>query len=711
MRRILLGAATVIVLAGIGISAWIWHANYRAWHNPKAAPLFEQIEPADGATVYESDLWIRWSSPEATRARVLWRKEGAFRVRATDAGTGQELLAHLAQVNAGAKYEYIVEETRGDQTLRSSVRTLNIKSGLAFDPVVEQTVEHDYDQTVKLTLRNRSPEPVVVSAKALKRFADLPADITGYGSVEVPAQLAPNSTLDLRLAVTADDATRGNYEIPIEAAGAYVTARFHVHIPQLNFSFRITEEDPKTLAKTIYIHHKGETLSDFTVRVVPANQQDLELQPAVNHAVLHADSGVYLKVAPILYLEFQSLKAEIEASAAGQTVRFPLEFRAPPGVRLIAFRSATMGLSSAFGRICTNHPNTCSELPGHGNGPAASATPAPAPEAGACDPPKCNMPDACEVLEALLHLIKTEVEESRAPETLSDAPKMTPLFATFIAEFDPLLSRLRNVDLACRFNQGVDPGVEELLRAIVRDRNGFRTLNAGREVPSLSDCAYETLDPRMSREYGPPSAQEGMRCADYHAIEDIKDKLQQLASVNCFEQKGSTQLRCPETETLEAIKYQAEGDKKLTNWLKEVARKDDPELTRALEDTETAFDNLASFLGKLIKAAKTCEKIRAILQELADLLKAIRDINNAGCDTQRMAKGFDDLVRSAGKLAENFPIPDLELKAIVKVFAQNKSFFQNSECAIDPECRWNRQFRSVSDYSPNCPVKAGGQQQ
>ena len=155
MRWILLGAATVIVLAGAGITAWIWQANYRAWHNPRATPLFGQIEPADGATVYESDLWISWSSPEANRARVLWRKRGDLRVRDADAGSGQELLAHLAPVTAGAKYEYIVEETRGDQTLRSSVRTLNVKSGLDFEPVVEQTIERDYDQTVKLTLRNQ----------------------------------------------------------------------------------------------------------------------------------------------------------------------------------------------------------------------------------------------------------------------------------------------------------------------------------------------------------------------------------------------------------------------------------------------------------------------------------------------------------------------------------------------------------------------------
>src|SRR5438128_1428549 len=126
----------------------------------------------------------------------------------------------------------------------------------------------------------------------------------------------------------------------------------------------------QTLAKTIYIHNNGDALSDFTVRTAPAIQQVLDLQPAVNHALLHTDSGVYVKVAPILYLEFQSLKAEVEASAAGQTGRFPVEFQAPPGVRLMAFRSATTLLGFAFGRICTNHPNTCSVLPGTPGNPS-----------------------------------------------------------------------------------------------------------------------------------------------------------------------------------------------------------------------------------------------------------------------------------------------------------------------------------------------------
>lgn len=695
----------IAVLAVAGFAGRSWYANYRDWHNSKAAPLFAEIEPADGETVYASDVWIRWSSPAAAKGRVLWRKAGSTRVQSADAGNGQELLVHLASLNAGSKYEYIVEETDGGRTLRSSVRTLSVESGLAFDPVIDQTVEHDYDQSIKLTLRNQGSQPITVAAKALKQFDDLPSDITGYGSVDVPGQIAPNGTLDLRLAVTAADATRDSYEIPVEAAGAYVTARFHVRMPKVDLALSVAGEDPNDLAKTVAIQNNGDKVTDLTVRAAQANQQDLELQPSVNHAQLNAGSTVVVTVRPILYLEFQSLKAEIEATAGGQTTKLALEFTAPPGVHLIAFRSASGAGSGCNSWYCTNHPNSCSDCASPpGTGPIGStpkgngvADPPP-PEPGSCDPPKCNMPDACEKLKALLELIKHDVDDIPYP-----APKnyFRPLFSTFAAEFDKLFKQLLDLDLACRLNKGIPPGVEETLEKILRDRRSFQTVNNPiAEVPWSSDC---------SEALGAPSAQQKMACADYHAIEDIKANLQGLFEANCPEEKKSKGLGCPETKTLEAIKTQAEWDAKLTNFLKRVSRQNDPELSQALDDTLEGFEKLSDFLGKLIKAAELCEKIRKILEQLRALREAIKKINDAGCNSQQTAEGFDDLARAAGQLAQNLPLTKLdpELAGIVDSLAKDQNFFKNNSCALNPECRWKRQFQGVDGYIPNCQSEVG----
>ena len=625
-RWIMLGVA-IVLLAGIGASLVGWYSGYRDWHKQKPASLFAEIEPAEGAVVYASDAWVRWSSPLAAKGRVLWRKAGGSRVQTADAGSGQELLAHLGPLSAGSKYEYIVEESDGSQSQRSSVRTLIVKSGLAFESVTDQTVDHDYDQSVKLTLRNSGSQPVTLSAKALKQFDDLPADVTGYGSVEVPAQIAPNSTLDLRLAVTAADATRDTYEIPIEAAGAYVTARFHVRIPKLNLSFRVVNEDPKTLEKTVEIQNDGDTLTDLAVHPVAENQEDLEVHPSANHMHLFSHQTVRFSVAPVLYLEFQALKAEIEAAAAGQSARFPLEFKAPAGMQLIAYRSASITSSSGKDWYCTNKPNTCSTVSGPpGSGPqTGAAEDPPSPEPGGCDPPKCNVPDACEALQSIVSLISDNVD---------GVILHRPTFGAFVAQFDRLFRRL-DVDLACRLGKQADPGVESLLEKIHRDRY-FKSLNGSswKEVPTSVDCGYETPGIGIN-----PTAEDRARCADYHAIEDIKTQAAQLADLlGCSKPKPKPQPNsgsCPPGTAAELPDADKKALDQVEDGLKEAIKKvkeETDDLDKAHPNPPIGSDAWNQIqaanekLGQLQKAWGFWKQIRSATCVPPDVLTWLRQV-------------------------------------------------------------------------------------
>jgi hypothetical protein len=682
------------LVAFIALPLYRVYARYRDWHYTKAAPLFSDIDPPDGATVFASDAFVRWSSPVEAKGRVLWRKAGGYRVHSSDAGNGEDLLAHLDSLSAGAKYEYVVEESDGVQTLRSPVRTVNVQAGLAFDPVVEQTVDRDYDQTVKLTLRNRGTQPVKVAAKALKQFEDLPSDITGYGSVEVPGEVLPNGTLDLRLAVTAADATKDSYEVPVEAAGAYVSARFHVRIPKLNLAFKVVGEDPKTLSKTVEVVNNGDLLSDLSVRIVEQNETDLGLEPAVNHMRLRAHDATWIVATPVLYLEFESLNAQIEAKAAGQSAKFPLEFKAPPGMHLIAFRSASIGTGTGVGMYCSNNPNTCSIVPGPpGNGAqTGAAEDPPSPEPGGC-PPKCNIDDACKTVEALLKLIGSDVDEISVNE---------PNFSSFAAELNSLVRRL-DVDLACRLSQGADPGIEKILENIHRDANFKSLASTGWDSPpNGGDCAYQTAGMDLT-----PNAQEVSRCGDYHAIEDMENQLKQLAGLLGCHGKGTgfPELRCPNLKKLEDLKTGAENSAKVGKGLSQLLENKDKETAEALESLSEGLEKLSGFLEKLISLNESCEKIEKILEEIEALRRAIDEINNAGCNSQQLAKGFDDLAAAAATLAQNLPIPDEELSMIVGTLAENKSFFQNMGCQLNPECRWNREFQNVQDYIPNCSTQ------
>ena len=300
-------------------------------------------------------------------------------VPATDAAAaGDPLLAHLTGLKPG-EYQYTVEHTAGGLTQRSRTRRLTVKAGpaVAFTPAtVEATVKRDYDQRITFALKNDTPEKVTVAARAAALFADLPADVIGPGSADEPVDVAPGASVKLTMSVTAPDARGATYDIPVEAAGAFGLVRVRIDNPRLNVSFKVIEEDPRTLRQDgRNPQQRRPALTDFSLAVAAPNDADASMEPAVDHANLYAGSSMRVVVSPVLYLEFKSLKAELECRAAGQSTRFPMEFTAPAGKRLIGFRHASIQTNSSTAWYCTNKPNICTPVPaGQGTGPVADST-------------------------------------------------------------------------------------------------------------------------------------------------------------------------------------------------------------------------------------------------------------------------------------------------------------------------------------------------
>lgn len=229
---------------------------------------------------------------------------------------------------------------------------------VAFDrPVFEARVPRDYDQRVRVPLRNTSSRAITVAARATRTFEELPADVVGPGSVDEPVVLAPGESLTLELAVTAPDATRDSYEIPIEAGGASTVVRVTVDRPELKLSFRITERNPITLAATFDITNDGETVGDLAFALTGAEDNIARLEPTASHAYLPGGTTLTLTATPVLYLEFERAVAHVECRAAGQLRSFPIEFTAPAGRRLMGIRTGCGHHSHSFDWICTNRPN------------------------------------------------------------------------------------------------------------------------------------------------------------------------------------------------------------------------------------------------------------------------------------------------------------------------------------------------------------------
>jgi hypothetical protein len=231
-------------------------------------------------------------------------------------------------------------------------------AAVAFDrPVFEARVPRDYDQRVRVPLRNNTSRAITVAARATRAFDELPADVVGPGSVDEPVELAPGAALTLELAITAPDATRDSYEIPIEAGGASTVVRVTVDRPELKLSFRITERNPITLAATFDITNDGETVGDLALALTGEEDNIARLEPTASHAYLPSGKTLTLTATPVLYLEFERAVANVECRAAGQLRSFPIEFTAPTGRRLMGIRTACGHHSHSFDWICTNRPN------------------------------------------------------------------------------------------------------------------------------------------------------------------------------------------------------------------------------------------------------------------------------------------------------------------------------------------------------------------
>lgn len=334
-----------------------------AAHSVMAEPPLS-IEPEQDAVVQGSDTWIRWTAPLTATGQVRWRRVDEDRFRTTEAErVGDRLLAHLEPLVPGNTYEYVVDQRLDDRTASANPRRFAVSSDIVFEqPLVEARVARDYDQRVPVVLRNTGTRSVRVAVRALGMYEELPADVVGRGSADEPVELAPGASLTLELAVTAPDAKRQVYEIPIEAAGASSVVRVRVDQPDLKLSFRVLEQNPTTLAYTFEVQNDGATVGDLSVTVATSEEDEVRLEPTAGHAYLPTGKALRFTASPVLYLEFERSVAQVECRAAGQLRTFPLEFTAPPGRHLIGVRVGCQHHSHAFDWICTNRPRIVTEL-------------------------------------------------------------------------------------------------------------------------------------------------------------------------------------------------------------------------------------------------------------------------------------------------------------------------------------------------------------
>jgi len=309
-------------------------------------------------------------------------------------------------------------------------------------------------------------------------------------------------------------------------------------------------------------------------------------------------------------------------------------------------------------------------------------------DCGAPKPKKCDHKSACEDIAKMKELMK---EYGNAGEQFANFGS----FMRFNNAFSSLLSKLTNSDLACAFDPASkdtdpNPALAQALSNMNRDRNGFETLNSASIYPDKSDCFRD---------------KNSKRCGDYNKTQDISKQISQLGSLlscpDSGDSGGGESGGCPSTKSLEEANKQVEKAAKLTGWLQQRANSSNPELNKGFEQTKEHFEKISSLLNPIIKAGTACEKAEKLLKEMRDFLNAISEINSAGCHSQQLAHGFDDLFHSAGVLGQS-TLPYPVFTPIFQILAQDEDFFTKVGGAAGRPSG-SDQFAFADGYIPDCP--------
>jgi hypothetical protein len=198
---------------------------------------------------------------------------------------------------------------------------------------------------------------------------------------------------------------------------------------------------------------------------------------------------------------------------------------------------------------------------------------------------KCDVKKACEKIRAMEKLI-------------NESGGLIGLLPGSFAEFNQKLSKLLqelSEALACRFNKGHDASdaavLNDFLGQMLRDKNGFQTLNNQAKVPQTISC-----DKDLSRS-GPAE------CADYKGIQRIKENLSTLASaIGC--DGPPKQVPPPKVDCKELSNGLLDG---LTTFFKQMDKLQAGNRPPSSDSYDQVADGIESALDQLQDAAEEIE--------------------------------------------------------------------------------------------------------
>jgi len=280
-------------------------------------------------------------------------------------------------ISIGAKTDKTITIAKTDDPIKPPDPTdgkLSIKT-------TKYSIDRDYDQECIVTITNNTDQPVQYYLEVDNGYNDLFANTVKSGSQIKPIVIQPGETQQVMLSVFAQNATKGNYNLPVKAyivrtdgsvfSDATATAQIACELPDVDFTFTNTATDRATLTKTYTIMNLGKPLSDVTVSFTGEVKDYVRTNPLISNLSMPTNGTAEFQAIPDLTKMKENNKSVVsgklvvKSGAKSQSFDVSFDTEGRPIIsmtvaELVQLQSSLLGqsvstqaISSTSGALCT----------------------------------------------------------------------------------------------------------------------------------------------------------------------------------------------------------------------------------------------------------------------------------------------------------------------------------------------------------------------
>ena len=235
-------------------------------------------------------------------------------------------------ISAEAENTVTVKETEEDDEDDGEDKPVEEVEGALKLQAGEYSIARDYQQECMITVTNQSETAQSFYLEAVNNYSDISLEIVNSGNKNNPMIIEPGESLEVKLAVFAQNAEQENYYVPITAyvlqgeeyvQDAQVSANLSCTIPTLDITWEKMSEDTSTLRQKYKITNNGDALTDLVVSAAGDLEDYVSFSPILSNYELQKGTSVEFTVQPDLAKMKKNnvslLSGTLTASCAGQT--------------------------------------------------------------------------------------------------------------------------------------------------------------------------------------------------------------------------------------------------------------------------------------------------------------------------------------------------------------------------------------------------------